>query len=121
MQIDDLPHNRAFAGDNVLVNLDKCDPAQIGFGSVICDPSEPIKTVTKFEAKVVIFNIDIPIIKGSPVILHFQSLSEQAFFGKLLKELNRNTGEVVREKPRSVGSEPIDEADTTPYGCWNSI
>ncbi|XP_003741002.1 HBS1-like protein [Galendromus occidentalis] len=98
--IDNLPHNRAFAGDNVIVNLDKCEPSQICFGSVICDANEPIRAVSKFEAKVVIFNIDIPVIKGSPVVLHFQSLSEQACFGRLLKELNRNTGEVVREKPR---------------------
>lgn len=55
-----------------------------------------------FTLQVVIFNVDVPIIKGFPVILHFQATSEQAHFGRLIKELNRGTGEVIREKPRFV-------------------
>ncbi|OQR79809.1 HBS1 protein [Tropilaelaps mercedesae] len=101
--IDELPQPRAFAGDNVIVTLDKCDPTNIISGSVLCDPSDPIRVVTKFEAKVVIFNIDVPIIKGFSVILHFQAMSEQAHFGRLVKELSRGTGEVIREKPRCLG------------------
>ncbi|XP_022658226.1 HBS1-like protein isoform X2 [Varroa destructor] len=103
LAIDELSQQRVFAGDNVVVTLDKCDPANIVSGSVLCDLSNLIRVVTKFEAKVVIFNVDVPIIKGFPVILHFQATSEQAHFGRLIKELNRGTGEVIREKPRYLG------------------
>ena len=69
-------------------------------GSIICDPSSPIKSTTRLKAKVVIFNIDLPITKGFPVVFHYQSLSEPAHVRKLISQLNKSTGEVVRQRPR---------------------
>lgn len=57
-----------FAGDQAILTVTGPDPASIGVGAVICDPSQPIKATTKIEARIVIFNIDIPIIKGCQVI-----------------------------------------------------
>jgi len=36
-------------------------------GCVFCDPKEPIKVCTRFRARVLIFNIEVPITKGFPV------------------------------------------------------
>ena len=38
-------------------------------GSVLCDMTTPIPIVTKFKARVVIFNIDTPITQGTPVCI----------------------------------------------------
>jgi len=35
------------------------------------------------------------------VVLHYQSLTEQAHLRHLISQLHRNTGEVVKKKPRS--------------------
>lgn len=43
------------------------DLSGVSLGSVICDPSQPIKVTSRIQARVVIFNIDIPITKGYPV------------------------------------------------------
>lgn len=36
-------------------------------GCVFCDPKEPIRVCTRFRARVLIFNIEIPITQGFPV------------------------------------------------------
>ncbi|KAG8190552.1 hypothetical protein JTE90_014032 [Oedothorax gibbosus] len=89
-----------FAGDQVVLQLSGVDINNLVYGSMICSVDKPVKVTSRFEARLVIFNISVPITKGYPVILHYQSLSEQAIIKKLVSELNRNTGEVRRNKPR---------------------
>ena len=36
-------------------------------GSVLCSPDHPIRVTTRIEARVIVFNIDIPITVGFPV------------------------------------------------------
>lgn len=36
-------------------------------GSILCDPLNPIEPTTKFRARIVIFNIEVPITQGFPV------------------------------------------------------
>ena len=36
-------------------------------GCIFCVPKEPIKVCTRFRARILIFNIEIPITKGFPV------------------------------------------------------
>ncbi len=38
--------------------------------------------------------------KGFPVVLHYQSLNEQAVITKLVSQLHKSTGQVVKRKPR---------------------
>ncbi|KAF8796514.1 HBS1-like protein [Argiope bruennichi] len=89
-----------FAGDHVMLQLSGVDFNNISTGSMLCSIDKPVKVTSRFEARLVIFNISVPITKGFPVILHYQSLSEQAYVKKLISQLNRSTGEVVRNKPR---------------------
>ncbi len=89
-------------------------------GSILCSIQIPVKVATKFEARIIVFNIDIPITVGFPVssthydimlmkitdtlqvIIHYQSLNEPAVIKKLISLLNRNSGELVRKNPRYV-------------------
>lgn len=97
---DERPLTYGFAGDQVVLQLSGIDTNNIASGSMICSVERPVKVTSRFEARLVIFNISVPITKGYPAILHYQSLSEQAVVKKLISELNRNTGEVRRHKPR---------------------
>ena len=90
----------AFAGDNAVVTITGSDMNNIGVGSILCDPQNPIRATSRFKARVVIFNIEVPITKGFPVVLHYQSLSEPAHIHRLISQLNKSNGEVLKKKPR---------------------
>lgn len=36
-------------------------------GCVVCDPKEPIGVCTRFRARILLFNIEVPITQGFPV------------------------------------------------------
>lgn len=48
------------------------------------------------------FNVDFPIVRGHQVVLHYQSSSESAVVSRLLAELNKSTGEVIKKNPRMI-------------------
>ena len=67
MSINDVGEQCGFAGDQVVVTVNVPDASGISLGSVLCDTSDPIKATVKIEARIVIFNPDVPITKGYPV------------------------------------------------------
>ncbi|CAI9618684.1 unnamed protein product [Staurois parvus] len=90
----------AAAGDQVSLTLTGMDIIKINVGYVFCSQSEPIKACTRFRARVLIFNFDVPITQGFPVIIHYQTVSEPATIRKLISVLHKSTGEVVKKKPK---------------------
>ncbi|XP_032071778.1 HBS1-like protein isoform X3 [Thamnophis elegans] len=98
--LHEQPVDWAAAGDHVSLTLTGMDIIKINVGFIFCCPKEPIKTCTRFRARVLIFNIEIPITKGFPVLLHFQTVSEPATIRKLLSVLHKSSGEVAKKKPK---------------------
>ncbi|NXA35537.1 HBS1L protein, partial [Eudromia elegans] len=98
--LHDEPVDWAAAGDHVSLTLTGMDIIKINVGCVFCDPKEPIKACTRFRARVLIFNIEVPITKGFPVLLHYQTVSEPATIRRLLSVLHKSTGEVTKKKPK---------------------
>ncbi|XP_054708879.1 HBS1-like protein isoform X2 [Uloborus diversus] len=98
--LDDGASQICFAGDHVIMQLTGVDINNVSTGSVICDIERPVKVTSSFEARLVIFNVTIPITKGFPVILHYQSFSEQALIKNLISLLSRSSGEVIKRRPR---------------------
>ncbi|RWS06746.1 HBS1-like protein, partial [Dinothrombium tinctorium] len=99
--IDDQNVASAFAGDYISTTLVGCDPNNVSIGSVLCDPSNPSPVTSSFEARIVVFhNVEVPLTKGFPVVLHYKSLSEQSVVKKLISQLSKSTGEVIKKKPR---------------------
>ncbi|XP_054255216.1 HBS1-like protein isoform X1 [Indicator indicator] len=98
--LHDEPVDWAAAGDHVSLTLTGMDIIKINVGCVFCDPKEPIKVCTRFRARVLIFNIEVPITKGFPVLLHYQTVSEPATIKRLLSVLHKSTGEVTKKKPK---------------------
>lgn len=100
IQVDDAYVSHAFAGDQAALTLLGIDQQNIAIGDIVCNPQYPVPVTSRFEAHVVIFAIKVPITIGVPVVLHQQSLVEPATITKLIAQLNRSTGEVIKKKPR---------------------
>ncbi|XP_072576556.1 HBS1-like protein isoform X2 [Vulpes vulpes] len=98
--LHDEPVDWAAAGDHVSLTLVGMDIIKINVGCIFCGPKEPIKSCTRFRARILIFNIEIPITKGFPVLLHYQTVSEPAVIKRLISVLNKSTGEVTKKKPK---------------------
>ncbi|KAM8787965.1 HBS1-like protein isoform 1-T1 [Rhynchonycteris naso] len=98
--LHDEPVDWAAAGDHVSLTLVGMDIIKINVGCIFCGPKEPIKACTRFRARILIFNIEVPITKGFPVLLHYQTVSEPAVIKRLISVLNKSTGEVTKKKPK---------------------
>ncbi|XP_020799968.1 HBS1-like protein [Drosophila serrata] len=104
MTMDEFPQTSVFAGDQVSVTLPALDINNVTVGCIICDPQTPIPVTTRFQARIIVFNVKVPITMGFPVLLHHQSLIEPAVVCKLTASIHKSTGEVVKKKPRCLGN-----------------
>ncbi|XP_034946876.1 HBS1-like protein [Chelonus insularis] len=100
ISIDENSLTTAFAGDHVALTLSGIDQPNVGIGDILCNPHKPVPVTSCFEAHVVIFAVAIPITKGLPVVIHIQSLVEPAVITKLIVQLHKSSGEVMKKKPR---------------------
>eukprot|EP00095_Tigriopus_kingsejongensis_P001730 maker-scaffold514_size150699-snap-gene-0.26 protein:Tk01730 transcript:maker-scaffold514_size150699-snap-gene-0.26-mRNA-1 annotation:"GG14552" len=96
----DMPTTAAYAGDHCALVLSGPDMASLATGMVLSDPQDPIPMTKRFEARIVIFNIDLPITKGYTAVLHYGSVQVQAVIKKLLAVIDKSNGSVVKSKPR---------------------
>ncbi|XP_051880223.1 HBS1-like protein isoform X2 [Pristis pectinata] len=94
------PLDWAAAGDHVILTVTGVDIIKVNVGCIFCDQKAPIKTCTRFRARVLIFNIDIPLTQGFPVLLHYQTLSEPCTIRRLVSVLHKSSGEVLKKKPK---------------------
>ncbi|OXU28568.1 hypothetical protein TSAR_004780 [Trichomalopsis sarcophagae] len=100
IQIDEANTSHAFAGDQASLILSGIDQQNLAIGDIVCSPLNPVPVSSCFQAHVVIFAVKTPLTNGMPVVLHQQSLVEPAVISKLVAQLNRSTGEVIKKKPR---------------------
>ncbi|RVE56020.1 hypothetical protein OJAV_G00231940 [Oryzias javanicus] len=104
----------AAAGDHVSLTLTGMDIIKMNVGCVFCDPKEPIHVCTRFKARILLFNIEVPVTKGFPVLLHYQTVSEPATIRKLISVLHKTSSEVLKKKPKCLtkGMNAIVELQT---------
>ncbi|XP_039430657.1 protein HBS1 [Culex pipiens pallens] len=102
--IDELQYTTCFAGDQVSITLANVEAANMAIGFILSDIHAPIPLATRIRARIVVFNIKVPITMGYPVLLHHQSLIEPATIHKLKAQLHKGTGEVVKKNPRCLGN-----------------
>ncbi|XP_077442752.1 HBS1-like protein [Stigmatopora argus] len=101
--LHEQPLDWAAAGDHVSLTVTGMDIIKINVGCVFCDPKEPIRVCTRFKARLLLFNFEVPITKGFPVLLHYGTVSEPATITKLISVLHKSTGEVLKKKPKCLG------------------
>ncbi|XP_045529905.1 protein HBS1 [Pieris brassicae] len=111
MAINELSTNIAFAGDQVAITLAGVEMQNVSIGYILCDSVYQVPVTSRFEARLVVFNVKVPITKGYPVLLHHQSLIESAHIRKLKALLNKSTGEMIKKKPRCLGNNSVAVVD----------
>lgn len=117
IEIEDASVPWAAAGSNATLYLTAVDPVNLSIGSVLCPPSDLVPLATHFTARIIVFDIQVPIIAGASVILsdikRFLSFTQcyqlevfhhsrevPANMVKLLSTLDRATGAVLKSNPR---------------------
>ncbi|XP_027230801.2 protein HBS1 isoform X1 [Penaeus vannamei] len=102
VQVENAEPSAAFAGDPVTLTISGVDPNVLHVGDFLCDPSEPIPLATRVQARIVLFNIKVPLIEGTQVDFHYQSLTEPAKIRKLVSQVHKTTGQIVKKRPRAL-------------------
>ncbi|KAK7079318.1 HBS1-like protein [Halocaridina rubra] len=102
VQADNAAPSTAFAGDHVTLTLGGVDPSVLHIGDFLCDPTKPIPLVNRCQARIVVFNIAVPLIRGTQVDFHYLSVTEPAKIRKLVSQLHKTTGQIVKNKPRAL-------------------
>ncbi|CAG4921579.1 unnamed protein product [Colias eurytheme] len=113
LAINEFTTNVSFAGDQVAVTLSGVEMQNVSIGYILSDPVNQVPVTTRFEARLVVFNVKVPITKGYPVLLHHQSLVESAHISKLKALLNKSTGELIKKKPRCLGNNSVALVEIT--------
>ncbi|CAH1159426.1 unnamed protein product [Phyllotreta striolata] len=98
--IEEASKSVVFAGDQVTVALSGVEMQNVSVGNVLCDALRPVQVAMKFRARIVVFDVAVPITRGYSVVLHHQSLVEPVVVSRLISELNKSTGEVEKKHPR---------------------
>jgi hypothetical protein len=57
----------AAAGSNVTLYLTAIDPIHLDVGRVLCSPSAPVELASAFTARIIVFDIQVPILAGTSV------------------------------------------------------
>ena len=95
----------ALAGEKAdLILAPVSEPDVLSSGQIVCEPWSPIPLVDSFEAKILTVGLEIPIVKGTEVIMHVGSLDVPATISKLIASLNPD-GTEDKLKPRCITSQ----------------
>ncbi|CAJ0930501.1 unnamed protein product, partial [Mesorhabditis belari] len=91
-----------YAGDQALLTLfGAFEPDTIHPGHVLTSGGkDALMPGRRFMARIVVFDIPIPIMKGTKAELFCHSLCEPVTFVKLVSEISKNNGKVLKERPR---------------------
>lgn len=100
IEVDGKPAPLARAGDSADVVLAGVDTTAVGAGSVLCHPDFPVPLAAKFEARVVVLDVPVPLLHGAAVTLHAHTARESGNVTALAALLDAKTGEEVRKRPR---------------------
>lgn len=90
----------AAAGSNATLNLSGIEAINLGIGSVLCPLTDLIPLATVFTARIIVFDIQVPITAGTSVELHHHSRDVPATTLKLISTIDRSSGNVIKSNPR---------------------
>ncbi|KAF8897219.1 EF Tu GTP binding domain-containing protein [Infundibulicybe gibba] len=90
----------AAAGSNVTLYLTAIDSVHLVIGNVLCLPTDPIPLATVFTARIIVFDIQVPITAGTSVELFHHSRDLPATISKLISIIDRATGKELKANPR---------------------
>ena len=77
INIDESNVSWAAAGSNATLYLTSIDPIHLNIGSVLCSPGNLVPLATVFIARIIIFDIQVPITSGTSVRVFACPLADQ--------------------------------------------
>eukprot|EP00003_Mantamonas_plastica_P011740 TRINITY_DN2156_c0_g1_i8.p1 TRINITY_DN2156_c0_g1~~TRINITY_DN2156_c0_g1_i8.p1 ORF type:complete len:558 (+),score=185.96 TRINITY_DN2156_c0_g1_i8:128-1801(+) len=90
------------AGANVEVVLQDIEYNVLTAGNVLCDPQYPCPVGRKLRAQ--ILTMGTPVRLGHSCLVHLHSVKIPAVVTKLIKTIDKRSGETLQENPRFLGS-----------------
>ncbi|PIO75096.1 elongation factor Tu GTP binding domain protein [Teladorsagia circumcincta] len=95
------------AGDQAILTLNGAfEPDTINAGHVIVrGGQDALMPCSRFVARIVVFDIAVPIMKGTKGELYCHSLCEPCTVVKLISSINKTNGEVIKERPRCLAKQ----------------
>lgn len=100
IEIEDVAAPWVAAGTNATIYLTSIDAVNVNVGSVLCPLHDTVPLATSFTAKVIVFDIQVPITAGTSVEVFTHSRDVPATTVKLVSILDRATGHVMKQNPR---------------------
>jgi elongation factor 1 alpha-like protein len=96
IEVDHEPCDWAVAGQIPTLHLVNIDPVHLRLGDIACAPNNPVKLVRSFRCKILAFEHVLP----SAVDVFRGRLQTEGRIVALSARLDKNTGEVLKKKPR---------------------
>ncbi|KAJ3616646.1 hypothetical protein Zmor_011752 [Zophobas morio] len=93
------------AGDSLQFSCQGIELDHFRKGSFFCDKQALMAPARKLLARVYVFKLEIPIIKGTSVIFYFYKNEETGYITRLIETSNKSSGSSVRKNPRSLSSD----------------
>ncbi|KHJ79523.1 elongation factor Tu GTP binding domain protein, partial [Oesophagostomum dentatum] len=95
------------AGDHALLTLTGTfEPDTIHAGHVIVRGGpDALMPCRRFAARIVVFDVVVPIMKGTKAELYCHSLCEPCTIVKLVSSINKANGNVIKERPRCLSKQ----------------
>ncbi|KAF5388321.1 hypothetical protein D9615_000112 [Tricholomella constricta] len=100
IEVDEESAPWAAAGTNATFYLTSVDPVNLHIGSVLCSMTDLVPLATSFSARIIVFDIQVPITAGTSVELFHHSRDVPATLSKLISTIDRSTGKVLKSNPR---------------------
>ncbi|KAH9921272.1 P-loop containing nucleoside triphosphate hydrolase protein [Amylocystis lapponica] len=100
IETDEKSAQWAGDGSNVTLYLTDVDPIHLTIGNVLCRSTDIVPLATVFAARLIVFDIQVPITAGSSVELFHHSRDVPASISKLVSILDRASGVVTKTNPR---------------------
>ncbi|KIY45914.1 hypothetical protein FISHEDRAFT_48274 [Fistulina hepatica ATCC 64428] len=88
------------AGSNATLYLTSIDPVHLNVGTVLCPPDNVVPLASSFKARIIVFDIVIPITAGASIELFHHSRDVSAAVSKLLATRDRANGKILKISPR---------------------
>lgn len=92
------------AGDNVTLKIKDVKLEDIQIGDVISIVSYEIPSVSKFESRLVLFDLKRPLLLGTQFVLFRGNVQQPAKITKIISLLDKVTGQVTKKKPKHLSS-----------------
>ncbi|KFD55208.1 hypothetical protein M514_03849 [Trichuris suis] len=119
---DDEERRQAKTGEQCSILLSGANMNSIISGDIICPVDAPIAAVCRFQAKIVTFNPNMPLVKGMEIIVHGNGAQQPGYLSKLIAEVSKTTGKVTKSKPRCLAknSSGVVEITTEKPMCFET-